>query len=129
SGGLLKLRPVTFRYKQDATNMRRYGLVAEEVERVYPELVTYDEQGKPLAVRYSVLDSMLLNELQKQDRELRRQRRDNRKQAAEFNRLSARVAADNRELREMLDQLGTLELAMRKRKAIGGLAALAAGGR
>jgi hypothetical protein len=59
-------------YKNDPQGTRQYGLVAEEVERVYPELVTYDADGKIETVRYSMLTSMLLNELQKQKRENQR---------------------------------------------------------
>jgi hypothetical protein len=72
SGNLMQLRPVTFVYKNDPQGTRQYGLVAEEVERVYPELVTYDADGKIETVRYSMLTSMLLNELQKQKRENQR---------------------------------------------------------
>jgi hypothetical protein len=49
-----------------------YGLVAEEVAQVYPELVTYGDDGKPLSVAYQMLPAMLLNELQKEVRENRR---------------------------------------------------------
>src|SRR5262249_8870530 len=73
SDSLTKLRPVTFRYKDDPQGIKQYGLVAEEVERVYPELVTYGADGKVLTVRYYVLTSMLLNELQKQARKNQRQ--------------------------------------------------------
>ena len=66
SGGLLKLRPVTFRYKSDPTGALQYGLVAEEVAKVYPELVSYGFDGKPMTVHYLMLSAMLLNELQKQ---------------------------------------------------------------
>ena len=69
---LAKLRPVTFKYKNDEQGITQYGLVAEEVEKVYPELVTYGSDGKIETVRYSMLTSMLLNEVQKQSRENRR---------------------------------------------------------
>ena len=70
TNGLMKLRPVTFGYKGDHQETRQYGLVAEEVEAVYPELVVHDMDGKVESVRYSMLTSMLLNELQKQNKEL-----------------------------------------------------------
>src|SRR5260370_25599169 len=73
SARLMNLRPVTFRYKEDQTNTIQYGLVAEEVARVYPELVTYGADGKIESVRYSMLTGMLLNELQKQTGENSRQ--------------------------------------------------------
>ncbi len=61
-----KLRPVTFRYKAEpATGSRpiEYGLIAEEVAEIYPELVVLDKDGQPSGVRYHVLPAMLLNEL------------------------------------------------------------------
>jgi hypothetical protein len=69
SGKLMKLRPVTFRYKEDPAGALQYGLIAEEVARVYPELVTYGADGKVEAVAYHLLPAMLLNEMQKQARD------------------------------------------------------------
>lgn len=51
SDGLMKLRPVTFRYNNDPAGTLQYGLVAEEVAKVYPELVVYGPDGKPMTVR------------------------------------------------------------------------------
>ncbi len=72
SEGLLKLRPVSFRYKPelDPTGLEQYGLVAEEVAQVYPDLVTCDETGQPQAVRYHFLVPMLLNEVQKDRKQI-----------------------------------------------------------
>jgi trimeric autotransporter adhesin len=72
SDRLTKLRPVTFRYKEDSAGTVQFGLVAEEVARVYPELVTNGDDGKPETVAYYQLPAMLLNEVQKQVRENRR---------------------------------------------------------
>src|SRR5262249_22320826 len=66
---LLQLRPVIFRYTQDVQGTRQYGLIAEEVAKVYPELVTRNAQGQVEAVRYQELTPMLLNELQHQQRQ------------------------------------------------------------
>jgi hypothetical protein len=68
---LMKLRPVTFYYKHEYDNGSRtlqYGLIAEEVAKVFPELVAYNPDGTPYTVRYQFLSSMLLNEVQKQYR-------------------------------------------------------------
>ena len=68
---LMKLRPVTFLYKPEYADGERtlqYGLIAEEVAKVYPELVAYDKDGQPYTVRYQYLNTMLLNEVQKQYR-------------------------------------------------------------
>jgi hypothetical protein len=72
SDRLMKLRPVTFRYKEDPSGTLQYGLVAEEVARVYPELVTYGADGKVETVAYHLLPAMLLNEMQKRVRENQR---------------------------------------------------------
>ena len=74
SDALLKLRPVTFRYKQAdeaGEHPLQYGLIAEEVAEVMPELVVRDEQGQPETVAYQTLSSLLLNEYQKQQRDMR----------------------------------------------------------
>jgi trimeric autotransporter adhesin len=69
TASLMKLRPVTFYYKREYDNGPRtlqYGLIAEEVAKVFPELVAYNPDGSPYTVRYQFLSSMLLNEVQKQ---------------------------------------------------------------
>lgn len=70
SRGLFELRPVIFRYKQDLQGVRQYGLIAEEVAKVYPELVTRRSDGTVESVQYHELIPMVLNELQRQQREL-----------------------------------------------------------
>ncbi len=85
SDRLMKLRPVTFRYKEDPAGTPQYGLIAEEVARVYPELVSYGADGKVETVAYHLLPAMLLNELQKQIRE-------NQRRAEQIGRLTATVA-------------------------------------
>jgi endosialidase-like protein len=70
SDGLMRLRPVVFRYKRDLdpTGLVQYGLIAEEVAEVYPDLVAYGKDGQPEAVRYHLINPLLLNEVQKQHR-------------------------------------------------------------
>jgi hypothetical protein len=72
SDKLMELRPVTFLYKADETGAQQYGLIAEEVEKVYPELVIHDADGKVATVAYHMLPAMLLNEVQKLARQLDR---------------------------------------------------------
>ena len=64
SEALLALKPVTFRYKKEIDPKRtvQFGLVAEEVEKVNPALITRDRDGKPYTVRYEAVNAMLLNE-------------------------------------------------------------------
>ena len=71
SNKLDRLRPVTFHYKQDPSRTLQYGLIAEEVAKVYPELVMRDEKGAILSVHYEELAPILLNEVQKQAAEIR----------------------------------------------------------
>jgi hypothetical protein len=75
SEALLSLRPVTFRYKKniDPKGAPQFGLVAEEVEKVNPDLVSRDEQGKPYTVRYEAVNAMLLNEFLKEHRKVQEQ--------------------------------------------------------
>ena len=75
SEALFALKPVTFRYKKEIDRQRipQFGLVAEDVEKVDPDLVARDEKGKPYSVRYDQVNAMLLNEFLKEHREVERQ--------------------------------------------------------
>ena len=70
SESILALRPVTIHYKTDAGNTAQFGLIAEEVAKVNPALVLPDKEGKPYTVRYDAVNAMLLNEFQKEHREV-----------------------------------------------------------
>jgi Chaperone of endosialidase len=71
SRALHQLRPVSFRYRSHPPDgAPEYGLIAEEVAEIYPELVVRDKDSQPSGVRYHVLPAMLLNELQRQQREI-----------------------------------------------------------
>jgi len=75
SEAILALKPVTFRYKHelDPDGIPQFGLVAEQVEKVNPDLVGRDEQGKPYTVRYEAVSAMLLNEFLKEHRKVEEQ--------------------------------------------------------
>ena len=110
SDNLMKLRPVTFRYRNDASGERQFGLVAEEVEAVYPEMVTRDEKGQLDGVLYEDLPVLMLNEL--------------KKQAAALTAKDAEIAALRSELNERVNglvvRLESLESACsRKNKIVG----------
>jgi hypothetical protein len=97
SSGLMRLRPVTFRYKQPANDGSKpieYGLIAEEVAKVYPDLVAHSADGQIETVRYQVLDSMLLNEMQKQQQQIGQQEEHIQK-----------LEEQNRALQERLEKL------------------------
>jgi trimeric autotransporter adhesin len=66
SEAILAFKPVTFRYKSDKTNTPQFGLIAEEVAKVNPDLVVRDKEGKPYTVRYDQVNAMLLNEFLKE---------------------------------------------------------------
>ena len=70
SEAVFELKPVSFKYKKelDATGTPQFGLVAEDVARISPELVVPDNQGKPFSVRYEAVNAMLLNEFLKEHR-------------------------------------------------------------
>jgi len=72
SEAILALKPVTFHYKKelDPKGELQFGLVAEEVAKVNPNLVATDEQGKPFTVRYEEVNAMLLNEFLKEHRKV-----------------------------------------------------------
>jgi trimeric autotransporter adhesin len=104
---LFALKPVTFRYKKDAdpSQALSFGLIAEDVAQVSPELITRDEQGKPQTVRYEAVNAMLLNEFLKEHRKVDslekamvEQRRENaairallKEQAAQMQKVSAQL--------------------------------------
>jgi hypothetical protein len=66
SKAILAFKPVTFHYKTDNTATRQFGLIAEDVAEVNPDLVVRDQNGEPVSVRYDAVNAMLLNEFLKQ---------------------------------------------------------------
>jgi hypothetical protein len=102
SSKLLQLRPVNFFYKpeyDDGSHLLQYGLIAEEVEKVYPEMVAYDKDGQILTVKYQMLAPMLLNEVQKQNAQLQNQNAQ----------LQEQVQLQQEENRKLEDRLAALE--------------------
>ena len=104
SEAILALTPVTFRYKEeiDANGVPQFGLVAEEVEKVNPDLFARDEDGKVMTVRYEAVNAMLLNEflkahrkLQEQQTTIERQQKQIEALTAGLHKVTARVEAAN----------------------------------
>lgn len=98
SRDLMKLRPVTFHYRPGqggGAEGIQYGLIAEEVAEVYPQLVATDKSGQPSNVAYHLLPAMLLNELQRQHRHIDAQ--------------EAKLAAQQQEIEELRARLLRLE--------------------
>ena len=93
SEGLFALKPVTFRYKKgiDPQRIPQFGLVAEDVEAVNPDLVVRDEEGKVNTVRYDAVNAMLLNEFLKEHRKVEELSSMVAEQRKEVNALAAAV--------------------------------------
>jgi len=102
SEAILSLRPVTFRYKHelDPASIPQFGLVAEQVEKVNPDLVAKDEQGKTYTVRYEAVNAMLLNEFLKEHQKVE-------KLEASLTRLEATVEAQAAQIQKVSDCLKT----------------------
>jgi hypothetical protein len=100
SEAILSLRPVTFHYKHDLDPdcIPQFGLVAEEVEKVNPDLVARDAEGKPYTVRYEAVNAMLLNEFLKEHRK-------NEEQQATIARLEKEIEALTAGLQKVSAQL------------------------
>ena len=107
SEAVLALKPVTFRYKHefDPEGIPQFGLVAEQVEKVNPDLVARDEQGKPYTVRYEAVNAMLLNEFLKEHRKVEEQATKSQEQAATIAKLESTVAQQQDEIKALTTTL------------------------
>jgi hypothetical protein len=88
---ILWLRPVTFHYKSDTKGVPQFGLIAEEVAKVNPDLVVWGRDGKPYSVRYDAVNAMLLNEFLKEHRK-------NEQQGATITDLKCTVAQQQKQI-------------------------------
>jgi hypothetical protein len=98
SAAILALKPVTFHYKRDKKDTPQFGLIAEKLAAVNPDLVVRDKEGKPYSVRYDQVNAMLLNEFLKEHRKVEKLEatvadlaETVKKQANELQRVSAQV--------------------------------------
>ncbi|HEY6111081.1 MAG TPA: tail fiber domain-containing protein [Chthoniobacterales bacterium] len=120
SEAILALKPVTFRYKKeiDPEGISQFGLVAEEVEKVNPDLVARDADGKPYTVRYEAVNAMLLNEFLKQHRKVEEQERIIGHQQKEFSRsiagLEATIAQQHKDMAALAARLKQQEAQIQK---------------
>jgi len=92
---------VTFEYRNpfaDGSHPTQYGLIAEEVAEVMPDLVAYNEAGEPETVKYHVLPALLLNEVQRQQRTIQE--------------LEHTIASQANGLRSLTERLRQLETAL-----------------
>ncbi len=97
SEALFALKPVRFRYKKeiDPSGTSQLGLVAEDVEKVNPDLVVRDKEGKPYSVRYDQVNAMLLNEFLKEHRKVEKLEATIADLAAQLQKISAQVQMDS----------------------------------
>jgi trimeric autotransporter adhesin len=95
SEAILALQPVTFRYKKtiDPDRVPQFGLVAEEVAKVNPDLVACDAKGEVYTVRYEAVNAMLLNEFLKEHRKVQELEKQVEKLTAGLQKVSAQLTA------------------------------------
>ena len=109
SEALFSLEPVTFRYKKeiDPAGTQQFGLVAEDVEKVNPDLILRDKEGKPYSVRYDQIDAMLLNEFLKDHKKLE-------EQVATIAQLKSMIADQQKTSAQQRRQIEALTSSLRK---------------
>lgn len=113
SKAIHSLRPVRFRYKKevDPTRPLCFGLIAEDVAKASPELVTLDREGKPQTVRYEAVNAMLLNEFIKEHRKVESQESRLQQQEATIVRQQKQIDALNAGLQKVTTHLAVIEAA------------------
>ena len=114
SQAVLALKPVTFHYKNGDTKKAggtpQYGLIAEEVADVNPDLIVRDAEGQPLSVRYDAVNAMLLNEFLKEHRRVEEQQ-------ATIGQLKSNAAKQEATISELKKDLGVLTAQLKKQAA------------
>jgi hypothetical protein len=113
SEALFSLKPVSFRYKKaiDPAGISQFGLVAEEVEKVNPELVVRDKEGKAYSVRYDQVNAMLLNEFLKEHKKVEQLQATVAQQDKRFDQQEERIATLAAGLQKVSAQLRVSRLA------------------
>jgi predicted ribosome quality control (RQC) complex YloA/Tae2 family protein len=105
SEAILGLKPVTFQYKSDAKDTPQFGLIAEEVANVNPNLVVRDQKGEIYTVRYDAVNAMLLNEFLKEHRRNEQQESRIKQQEAKIARQQKQIEALTAGLQKVAAQL------------------------
>jgi uncharacterized coiled-coil protein SlyX len=133
SEAILALKPVTFHYRSDKTNTPQFGLIAEEVAEVNPDLVVGDENGEIYTVRYDAVNAMLLNEflkehktveelnaaVAKQDAAIAQQRKDfNSIVTQQQNRLQSKLAEQEKQIAALASGLQKVEAQVEMSKPV-----------
>jgi hypothetical protein len=112
SESIFALKPVTFRYKDeiDPKSLPQFGLVAEQVEKVNPDLVARDDQGKVYSVRYDAINAMLLNEFLKEHKKVEEQQ-------ATIGQLKSNAAKQEATISELKKEMGVLTAQLKEQAA------------
>src|SRR5262249_25127943 len=105
SESILALKPVSFHYKTHKDTTPQFGLIAEEVAEVNPNLVIYDADGKPYTVRYDAVNAMLLNEFLKAHRRIQELEANNAQQQRNFAEQQKQIDALSAGLQKVSAQL------------------------
>ena len=112
SEAIFALKPVTFRYKKeiDPKGLPQFGLVAEEVDQVNPDLVVRDKEGKVNTVRYDQINAMLLNEFLKEHKKVETQQ-------ATIGQLLSKAAKEEATIAELKQGMGVLTAQLKEQAA------------
>ena len=105
----------------DPKAIPQFGLVAEEVAKIDPDLVARDSEGKPYTVRYEAVNAMLLNEFLKEHRQVAEEKQQNEKQAAAIAELQKEIAILSTTVKEQTAQMHEVNAQLQQAKATAGL--------
>ena len=114
SESILALQPVSFRYKAHKDTTPNFGLIAEEVARVNPDLVIYGADSKPYTVRYDAVNAMLLNEFLKEHRKVEQQEQKLAKQETAIAQLQSAVTKQEATAAEQRNEIAALTAGLQK---------------
>jgi len=117
SEAILALKPVTFHYKSDGTGTAQFGLIAEEVAAVNPNLVVRDKNGEIYTVRYDAVNAMLLNEFLKEHRKVEQQERELQEQETVISRLNSTVEKQEATAAQQEKEIQTLTASLKEQAA------------
>ena len=117
SEAILGLKPVTFQYKSDSTGTPQFGLIAEEVAKVNPDLVVPEENGEPYTVRYDAVNAMLLNEFLKEHRQVAEQHATLAEQQSTIAKLKAAATKQQATNAQQQQQIEALTAGLQKVRA------------
>jgi hypothetical protein len=111
SEAIFALKPVAFRYKKeiDPAGTSQFGLVAEDVEQINPDLIVRDKEGKPYSVRYEAINAMLLNEFLKAHAKLEQQQATIEKQQKQIQALTTGLQKVSDQLQLKMPSLRTAD--------------------